>query len=97
MAMHDRLDVDVVAAAHDRLTGWIRGLACAGLAHHGVTDARAEDVADLVVLLVEGLNVPGVQTRTAAEALQTLLSLVLDGQAATAPAQVTPSEDASPT
>jgi AcrR family transcriptional regulator len=96
MAMHDRLDVDVVAATHDRLIGWIRGMARAGLAYHGVADARADDVADLVVLLVEGLNVPGVPTRTAAEALQTLMTVVLDAQAAGRAEIVTPSADASP-
>jgi AcrR family transcriptional regulator len=73
MAMHQHLDTPEIMQAHDELIDWIRGLARAGLAHRGYAGASRDELAELVVTLVEGLNVPHVQVRSATEMIQTLL------------------------
>jgi AcrR family transcriptional regulator len=78
MSMHDHLDSPTVKDAHDRLITWVRELAHAGLEHHGHHGQDADDIADLIVVLFEGLNVPQIQARTATEVIQTLLATVLD-------------------
>jgi AcrR family transcriptional regulator len=79
MSMHELLlDSDVVAAAHDRLIDWVRGLAREGLAFHSYEDSGTEDITDLVVVLFEGLNVPGIRARTASEIVRVLLDKVVD-------------------
>jgi AcrR family transcriptional regulator len=77
MSMHDRLDSEVVLAAHTRLIDWVRELARQGLAYRGHSEEESKDVADLIVVLFEGLNVPGVQARTATQVIETLLTKVL--------------------
>jgi AcrR family transcriptional regulator len=77
MSMHDHLDSPAVKQAHDRLINWVRDRAHAGLEHHGHHGQDADDIADLIVVLFEGLNVPQIQARTATEVIQTLLSKVL--------------------
>jgi AcrR family transcriptional regulator len=74
MTIHDRMSgSEVVLAAHDRLIEWIRETVADGLAHHGYDTAEDSDLIDLIVVLFEGTNVPGVQTRTATDMIKSLL------------------------
>jgi AcrR family transcriptional regulator len=73
-SMHDHLDSTAVKHAHDRLIDWVRAVAHQGLEHHGHHGQDADDIADLIVVLFEGLNVPQIQARTATEVIQTLLA-----------------------
>jgi AcrR family transcriptional regulator len=79
MTMHELLtESEVVAAAHDRLIAWVRDLVDEGLVFHGLeNDADRNDVVELVVVLFEGLNVPGIRARTASEIVQLLLDKIL--------------------
>src|SRR6185312_15942917 len=79
MTMHELLpESEVVAAAHDRLIAWVRDLVDQGLVFHGFEDdADRNDVVELVVVLFEGLNVPGIRARTASEIVQLLLDKIL--------------------
>jgi AcrR family transcriptional regulator len=78
MTMHERLaDSEVVVEAHSRLIGWVRGLVQDGLAYHGVSSVDRDEVEELVVVVFEGLNVPGVRARSASEVIRNLLRLVL--------------------
>ncbi len=75
MTMHDRLGhSEAVAATHDRLIGWIRELVTQGLAYHAYADPDGAEVVELVVVLFEGLNVPGIRARSAAEIVRMLLT-----------------------
>jgi AcrR family transcriptional regulator len=77
MAMHDRLGSDAVAAAHDRLIDWIRDLIRAGLEHRGHSGQDRDEIVELVVVVFEGLNVPRVDARPAADVIRTLLAYVV--------------------
>ena len=88
--MHELLDAEPVMLVHDRMIAWVRGLALEGLAFHGHPEHAREEVADLVVLLFEGLNVPRVAARTAAEVIRSLLTAVLDVDPADLPLPPTP-------
>jgi AcrR family transcriptional regulator len=78
MTMHELLpESEVVAAAHDQLIAWVRDLVYQGLAFHGYDDSGEDDIAELVVVLFEGLNVPGIRARTASEIVRLLLDKVL--------------------
>lgn len=76
MAMHERLESDAVAAAHDRLIGWVRDLVRAGLEHRRHSGDDDEEIVELVLVLFEGLNVPRVDGRPAADVIRTLLQYV---------------------
>jgi AcrR family transcriptional regulator len=76
MAMHQYLDTPEIMQAHDELIDWLRGLARDGLTHRGYAGASRDELAELVVTLVEGLNVPHVHARAAADVIQTLLSSI---------------------
>jgi AcrR family transcriptional regulator len=74
MTIHDRMsESEVVLDAHNRLISWIRETVSEGLVFHGYDPAEDSDLVDLVVVLFEGTNVPGVQTRTATDVIKSLL------------------------
>jgi AcrR family transcriptional regulator len=74
MAMHQHLETPAVMEVHDELIDWIRGLARDALTHRGYEGAALDDLCEVIVTLVEGLNVPHVQVRHAGELIQTLLA-----------------------
>ena len=87
MTVHDRMrDSEPVAAVHDRLLGWIRDTVQEGLVYHGRSPAEEQDLIELVVVVFEGSNVPGMQSRTATDLITTVLDRfsLLDGEPAVA-------------
>lgn len=74
MTIHDRMiDSEVVAAVHDRLLDWIREVFMLGLSWHGHDPRQENDLVELVVVLFEGTNVPGMTTRTATDLISSVL------------------------
>ena len=84
MTIHERMSsAEVVVEAHDRLITWIRETVTDGLKFHGFDPAEDEELIELVVVLFEGTNVPGVRTRAATDMIKVLLDrLVFAGDAA---------------
>ena len=83
MTVHERMrDSEPVAAVHGRLLGWIRDTVEDGLLYHGRDPVQEQDLVELVVVVFEGTNVPGMRTRTATDLITTILdrlSLLGDG------------------
>ena len=72
MTIHERMqDSPEVTAVHERTLDWIRDTVRLGMDWRG---REQDDLADLVVVLFEGANVPGMHTTTATD----LISSVLD-------------------
>jgi AcrR family transcriptional regulator len=80
MSIHDRMgEADVVVAAHDRMIEWIRQTVVEGLEYHGRDPIADQDLVELVVVLFEGSNVPGVRGRTATDVIQVMLDRLVLG------------------
>ncbi len=81
--MHERLgESEPVREAHDRLIDWVRGLVRDGIAYHAAEVDDIEEIVELVVVVFEGLNVPGIHARSASDVIRTLMRYVLQGEAA---------------
>jgi len=78
MSIHERMsESPALTDAHDQLISWIREMVVAGLEYHG-RDAEAEaDLVELVVVLFEGSNVPGVRGRTATDVIQIMIDRLI--------------------
>lgn len=75
MTVHDRMgDSEPVAELHDRLLGWIRDTITEGLIYHGCDPEDEQATIDLIVVVFEGVNVPGIRTRTATDLISTVLT-----------------------
>lgn len=75
MTIHERmLDSPEVATAHERTLSWIRDTVRLGIAWHGRDPLQEEDLVELVVVVFEGANVPGVQSRTATDLISSVLN-----------------------
>jgi hypothetical protein len=86
MTMHDRLaESEAVVETHDLLLEWVRGLVRDALKFHDVDMDNPDEVVELVVVVFEGLNVPGVRARAASEVILTLLRYVLQSASLPAP------------
>lgn len=102
MTIHDRMtDSEALAAAHDEMITWIRETVIKGLEYHGRDPVSDGDLVELVVVLFEGSNVPGVRGRTATDVIQVMLDrLILQPEAetevvASAPPSARPTGSAS--
>ena len=80
MTIHDRMsESESLVAAHDRMIDWIRETVVEGLQYHGRDPVADADFVELVIVLFEGSNVPGVRGRTATDVIQVMLDrLVLE-------------------
>ena len=78
MTIHDRMShAEVVVGAHDRLIAWIRETVTEGLRYHGFDPAEEQELVELVLVVFEGTNIPGVRTRAATDMIQVLLDRVV--------------------
>jgi AcrR family transcriptional regulator len=74
MTIHDRMnEAESLVIAHDKLLDWIRRTVVDGLAYHGCDPVADAELVELVVVLFEGSNVPGVQGRTATDVIQVMI------------------------
>lgn len=83
MTIHDRMtDSEALTAAHSEMISWIRETVVKGLEYHGRDPAADADLVELVIVLFEGSNVPGVHGRTATDVIQVMLDrLILQPEA----------------
>jgi AcrR family transcriptional regulator len=77
MTVHERMiNSEAVTAVHERLLDWVRDMVRDGITYHGGDPAVEDDLVELVVVVFEGTNVPGVSTRTATDLVSTILQRV---------------------
>ena len=77
MTMHERmLNSEPVEASHSRLLDWIRETVNEGIAYHGGDPSKDQELVDLVVVVYEGTNVPGIRSRTATDLITMVLQRV---------------------
>lgn len=83
MTIHDRMtDSEALTLAHSEMISWIRETVVKGLEYHGRDPVADADLVELVVVLFEGSNVPGVRGRTATDVIQVMLDrLILQPEA----------------
>lgn len=75
MTIHERmLESPELAAVHERTLDWIRDTVSLGITWHGRDAVREAELVDLVVVLFEGANVPGIRTRTATDLISGVLA-----------------------
>jgi AcrR family transcriptional regulator len=78
MTIHDRMsESETLTAAHELIISWIREMVVRGLEYHGHDPVADADLVELIVVLFEGSNVPGVRGRTATDVIQVMIDRLI--------------------
>ena len=78
MTIHDRMtESEALNEAHNRLISWIRETVVKGLEYHGSDPVADADLVELIVVLFEGSNIPGIRGRTATDVIQIMIDRLI--------------------